>query len=224
VSEDPGEIAEVARLFPEARDYVDVYDRAGGLGERSVLAHAIHLSDREVGRLVATRTRVSHCPASNLFIGAGVMPLARWLDAGLVVGLGSDVSGGPDASLFSVMRVGAYSQMARRSLAGEERPPLDPLAWLRLGTLDGARVLGLDDRIGSVEVGKEADVIVVDPAMTAPLRDGSADISTGADASAEADAGLLEDPVSLVSRLIFRAHPDMVRGAWVRGRRLEGPS
>ena len=67
-------------------------------------------------------------------------------------------------------------------------------------------------------------MIVVDPAMTAPLRDGSADISTGADASAEADAGLLEDPVSLVSRLIFRAHPDMVRGAWVRGRRLEGPS
>ena len=65
-------------------------------------------------------TRVSHCPASNLFIGAGVMPLARWLEAGVVVGLGSDVSGGPDPSLFSVMRAGAYAQMARRSLAGEE--------------------------------------------------------------------------------------------------------
>ena len=217
VSEDPGEIAEVARLFPEARDYVDVYDLAGGLGERSVLAHAIHLSDREVGRLVETRTRVSHCPASNLFIGAGVMPLSRWLEAGVVVGLGSDVSGGPDPSLFSVMRVGAYSQMARRSLAGEERPPLDPLAWLRLGTLDGARVLGVDDRIGSVEVGKEADVIVVDPAMTAPLPGGETGVVSG-------DPGLLDDPAALVSRLIFRDHPDMVRGAWVRGRRLEGPS
>ena len=83
VSEDPGEIAEVRRLFPEARDYVDVYDRAGGLGERTVLAHAIHLSDRELARLVETGTRVAHCPASNLFIGAGVMPLARYLEAGL---------------------------------------------------------------------------------------------------------------------------------------------
>jgi guanine deaminase len=163
---------------------------------------------------VETRTRVSHCPASNLFIGAGVMPLARWLEAGVFVGLGSDVSGGPDPSLFSVMRVGAYSQMARRSLVGDERPPLDPLAWLRLGTLDGARVLGLDDRIGSVEVGKEADVILVDPAMTAPLSGRETDL----------DPKLLDDPVALVSRLIFRAHPDMVRGAWVRGRRLEGPS
>ena len=112
VAEDPFEIAEVGRLFPDALDYVDVYDRAGALGERSVLAHAIHLSDRELGRLVETGTRVAHCPASNLFIGAGVMPLARWLQAGCSVGLGSDVSGGPDASLFSVMRVGAYTQMA----------------------------------------------------------------------------------------------------------------
>lgn len=211
VAEDPGEIAEVTRLFPEARDYVDVYDRAGALGERSVLAHAIHLSDRELARIVETGTRVSHCPASNLFIGAGVMPLARWQEAGVAVGLGSDVSGGPDPSLFSVMRAGAYSQMARRSLAGESNRPLAPLDWLRLGTIDGARVLGLEDHIGSIEVGKEADMIVVDPALTAPL-------------GTDADAQLLADPSALVSRLIFRAHPDMVRGAWVRGRRLEGPS
>ena len=115
MSEDPGEVAAVKEFFPEARDYVDVYDQAGGLGERSVLAHAIHLSGREVARLAETRTRVAHCPASNLFIGAGIMPLSRWLEAGLVVGLGSDVSGGPDPSLFSVMRAGAYSQMARRA-------------------------------------------------------------------------------------------------------------
>ena len=169
VAEDPFEIAEVLRLFPEALDYVDVYDRAGALGERSILAHAIHLSDRELTRLIETGTRVAHCPASNLFIGAGVMPLARWLGAGCSVGLGSDVSGGPDASLFSVMRVGAYAQMARRSLAGDEGPILDPLDWLRMGTLDGARTLGLADRIGSLEAGKEADLIVVDPALAAPL-------------------------------------------------------
>ena len=208
VSEDPGEIAEVGRLFPEARDYVDVYDRAGGLGERTVLAHAIHLSDRELGRLVETGTRVAHCPASNLFIGAGVMPLARYIEAGLAVALGSDVSGGPDPSIFSVMRVGAYAQMARRSLTDEPGEILDPLDWLRMGTLEGARVLGLDDRVGSLEAGKEADLIAVDPAFAAALPDAPGD----------------DDAADLMSRLIFRAHPDMVRAAWVRGRQLAGPA
>jgi guanine deaminase len=206
VSEDTFEIAEVRRLFPDATDYVDVYDRAGGLGPRSVLAHAIHLSDRELGRLVETGTHVSHCPASNLFIGAGVMPLAHYLEAGLSVALGSDVSGGPDPSLFSVMRAGAYSQMARRSLAPDNHPVLGPLDWLRMGSLEGARALGLADRIGSLEVGKEADLIAIDPAFVASV-------------SGPQD----EDPEDLMSRLIFRAHPDMVRAAWVRGRRLDGP-
>jgi guanine deaminase len=215
VSEDAGEIAEVRRLFPDARDYVDVYDRAGGLGERTILAHAIHLSERETQRIAETGTRIAHCPSSNLFIGAGVMPLAAYLAAGLQVGLGSDVSGGPDPSLFSVMRVGAYAQMARRALsrdragAGATGAVLAPLDWLRLGTIAGATALGLDDRIGSLEPGKEADMIVIDPAITAPL-DG-------------ADPAALDEPEALASRLMFRAHPEMVRGAWVRGRRLEGP-
>jgi len=212
VSEDAGEIAEVTRLFPEASDYLDVYDRAGALGPRSVLAHAIHLSPRELARIVETGTRVSHCPASNLFIGAGVMPLSRWLEAGVIVGLGSDVSGGPDPSVFGVMRAGAFSQMGLRVLGHETRPPLAPLDWLRLGTLEGARSLGLDDRIGSLEAGKQADIILVHPAVTSPLREASAE-----------DEALLEDASALISRLMFRPHPDMVRGAWVGGTRLEGP-
>jgi cytosine/adenosine deaminase-related metal-dependent hydrolase len=115
--------------------------------------------------------------------------------------------------MFGVMRVGALSQMGLRALGHEARPALTPLDWLRLGSLDGARALGLEDRIGSIEAGKEADLIVVDPAVTSPLRGG-----------AEEEEGLLADASALVSRLIFRAHPDMVRGAWVRGRRLDGPA
>jgi guanine deaminase len=206
VSEDRGEIAEVARLFPEAIDYVDVYDRAGGLGERTVLAHAVHLSDRELDRLVETRTRVAHCPMSNLFLASGVMPLGRYLDAGLDLGLGSDVAGGPDLSIFTVMRVGFYAQNARLVAGVEGGRVLTPLDWLRLGSLGGAQALGLGDVIGSLEVGKEADVIAVDPAVTAPVP-GIED----------------DDPADIASRLIFRSHPDMVRAAWVRGRRLDGP-
>ena len=205
VSEDPGEIEEVRRLFPGAIDYVDVYDRAGALGERTILAHAIHLSERELARLVECGVRVAHCPSSNLFIGAGVMPLARWQAAGLTVGLGSDVSGGPELSLLAVARVGAYAQMARRALVGDEGVVLDPLGWLRLATLDAARALGLDEVTGSLEIGKEADLIAVDPDFVAPL--------PGVDTPDE-------DPADLVSRLLFRAHPGMVQAAWVRGRRL----
>ena len=207
VSEDAGEIAEVARLFPEALDYVDVYERAGGLGPRAVLAHAVHLSDRELARLVDTGSRVAHCPISNLFLASGVMPLGRYLEAGLSVGLGSDVAGGPDLSIFSVMRVGFYGQNARRVAGLEGGPVLTPLDWLRIGSLGGAMALGLGDTIGSLEVGKEADVIAVDPSYVAPLEGAAPD----------------DDPGDLASRLIFRAHPDMVRAAWVRGRRLEGP-
>ena len=170
LSEDRDEIAEVARLFPEALDYVDVYDRAGGLGRRTVLAHAIHLSEREVARIAETGTALAHCPASNLFLASGAMPLARYRAAGIRVGLGSDVAAGPELSIFAAMRVGAYTQNGLRVLGGDgAAPPLGPLDWLRMGTLDGAVALGLADRIGSLEVGKEADLIAVDPRLVAPI-------------------------------------------------------
>ncbi len=242
LSEDAGEIAEVARLFPEAVDYLDVYDRAGGLGPRAVLAHAIHLSEREVGRLAESGARVAHCPESNLFLSSGTMPLARYLEAGIPVGLGSDVAGGPDPSIFRAMRVGAYVQNARRVAGLDSAPILGPLDWLRLGTLDGARALGLEESIGSLEVGKEADLIAVDVARTDPLAS-SAPGGDSAPGGGSAPGGSrpaapparlgarrrqsdtdLGDPADLVSRLIFRSHPDMVRGAWVRGRRLDGPA
>jgi len=215
LAEDPAECDEVSRLFPESRDYVDVYERAGGLNERAILAHAIHLSPSEEARVAAAGAHVAHCPTSNAFLGAGVMPLSSRLAAGISVGLGTDVSGGSELSLFGVMRAGAYAQQARRALLDGEAerfgPALDPLDWLRLGTLDGARVLGLDDRIGSIEIGKEADLIAVDAVRTAPL------------GIAIEDTPPLDDPELLMSRLIFRSTPGMVRAAWVRGHRLEGP-
>ena len=206
LSEDRGEIAEVRRLFPGAIDYTDVYDQAGVLGRRTILAHGIHLSDREVGRLAESGAVIAHCPSSNLFLASGAMPLARYLAAGIRVGLGSDVAAGPEEGLFHVMRDGAYTQSALRAAGQSNAAPLAPADWLRLGTLGGAEALGLADRIGSVEEGKDADLIVVDPSVTLPLE------GVGAHDDDRSDETL--------SRLIFRAHPAMVLGAWVRGQLL----
>lgn len=208
LSEDAGEIDEVRRLFPEAHDYLDCYERAGGLGERTILAHAVHLSADEARRLAASGSSVAHCPASNLFLSSGLMPLAEYRAAGMSVGLGSDVAAGPEVSLFSAMRAGAAVQRVLQ-LIGRAGPEgtLRPADWLRAGTLDGARALGIDGRIGSLEVGKEADIIAVDPRLTTPLPGDDADL----------------DVDDLASRLMYRMHPNMVRAAWVRGRPLDGP-
>lgn len=207
LSEDRNELAEVARLFPSALDYLDVYDAAGALGPRALMAHAIHLSDGEIERLAETGTRIAHCPESNLFLASGAMRFDRYRQAGLVVGLGSDVAGGPSLSLFAVMRAAAYTHDLVRVTAEADpaarSTAIAPLDWLTVATLDGARALGLDGVIGSLEGGKDADMIAVDPTLTAPL--------PGLD---------VDEPDELMSRLVFRPHPEMVRGAWVRGRRL----
>jgi guanine deaminase len=204
LSEDEHEIATVAEYFPEALDYFDVYDRAGGLGRKALFAHSIHLSDREVERMVETDSAVAHCPVSNMFISSGVMPLARYQDAGIRIGLGTDVAGAPELSIITQMRLGFYQHHSRSTFEPDARPVTNPLDWLRLGTLGGAAALGLDDIIGSLEPGKEADLIAVDPEMGRP---------PGAEAC--------RDVEEVASRLIFRERSGMVRAAWVRGRHLE---
>jgi 5-methylthioadenosine/S-adenosylhomocysteine deaminase len=139
-----------------------------------------------------------------MFLSSGVMPLARYREAGIRVGLGSDVAGAPDLSILTQMREGFYQQSSRAASTPGYRSVADPLEWLRLGTLGGAEALGLGDVIGSLEVGKEADLIAVDASMTDP--------PVGV-APAELEA--------VVSRLIFRERAGMVTDAWVRGRRLE---
>ena len=207
LAEDAREMATVAEHFPEAIDYLDVYDRAGGLGRKALLAHSIHLSDREVARMVETDSAVAHCPVSNMFIRSGVMPIARYLDEGLRIGLGTDVAGAPELSVITQMRLGFFGHNSRAVVVGDDAPVPEPLEWLRLGTLGGAQALGLDDVIGSLEPGKEADLIVVDPELGRP---------PGAEPCGDVE--------ELASRLIFRERAGMVRAAWVRGRRLEGPA
>ncbi|HVR41904.1 MAG TPA: guanine deaminase [Thermoanaerobaculia bacterium] len=155
LSESAIEIEWVRRLFPDARDYAAIYDRYGLLGERSVLAHAIHLDDEERALVASRGSRVAHCPNSNLFLGSGLFPMQQMLESGIAFGLGSDVGAGTALSMFSVM-ADAYKVQQVRGLV------LTPVQLWYLGTLAGARALHLDAETGSLEPGKAADFLVLD--------------------------------------------------------------
>jgi guanine deaminase len=163
LAENVAEVEWVRRLFPDARDYVDVYERFGMLGPRAVFAHGIHLSERELQRLAETRTTVAHCPTANLFLGSGLFGLHVARQRGVPVALGTDIGAGTSYSLLRAMG-DAYNvaQLNRHTLTA-------PQAYY-LATLGAARALQLDDRIGSLEPGHEADVVVLDAGATPALR------------------------------------------------------
>jgi guanine deaminase len=162
ISENQNEVRWVQELFPEA-EYADVYDRYGLLGERSVLAHGVWLTGEELDLLATRRSRIAHCPNSNLFLGSGLFPLHRVLEAGVVVGLGSDIGAGTTPSLFNAM-ADAYKVQQVQNVS------LSPFHLWYLATLGGARALTLDAETGSLEAGKSADFLVLDLAATPLLK------------------------------------------------------
>ena len=173
LDENKAEIARVAALFPQARNYLDVYDRAGLLGPRSVFGHCIHLEDGEVAALAASRSVAAFCPTSNLFLGSGLFDQARLVRAGVRIALATDVGGGTS---YSMLRTAAEGYKVLQ-LNRQSWPALQ--AFYRM-TRGNARALGLDDRIGSVEAGKEADLVVLNsratPAMAHRMATGVDDL------------------------------------------------
>ena len=154
ISENPNEVEWVHQLFNEA-EYADVYDRYGLLDEKSVLAHGVHLTDEELDLLRARGSRISHCPNSNLFLGSGLFRLHHVLEAGVIVGLGSDIGAGTTPSMFTAM-ADAYKVQQVQGVS------LSPFHLWYLATLGGAKALSLDRETGSLEPGKSADFLVLD--------------------------------------------------------------
>lgn len=195
ISENKNEVRWVQELFPEA-EYADVYDRYGLLGERTVLAHGVWLTPEELDLLSRRRTRIAHCPNSNLFLGSGLFPLFRVLEAGVVVGLGSDIGAGTTPSLFNAM-ADAYKVQQVQSVS------LSPFHLWYLATLGGARALTLDAETGSLEAGKSADFLVLDLHATPLLA-----MRTGR-------ASSLED---LLAGLIFMGDDRAVERSFIAGK------
>lgn len=155
------EVARVAEDFPEAQDYLDVYDRAGLVGPRAVFAHGIHLEERALARLHQAQAAIAFCPSSNLFLGSGLFPLGRALDPSrpVQVGLGTDVGAGTSFSLLRTMGE-AYK------VAQLQHERLSPARALWLATGGAARALDLAGQVGTLEPGAEADVLALDPRPT----------------------------------------------------------
>ena len=155
LSENLQEIEWVKALFPERSNYLDVYDHYQLLGERSVLAHGVHLCDAECERLAETGSAIAFCPTSNLFLGSGLFNLPQAERFKVNVGLGTDVGAGTSFSLLHTLNE-AYKVM---QLQGEK---LNPFKSLYLATLGGARALRLEDRVGTLQPGTDADFLVLD--------------------------------------------------------------
>ncbi|SMP13146.1 guanine deaminase [Shimia sagamensis] len=155
LSEQTDEIAWVAELFPDARDYLDTYEKFGLLGEKGLYGHAIHLEDREKDRLREVGAGLIHCPTSNTFIGSGLFDMGGLMAAGQRVGIASDTGGGSSFSMLRTM-ASAYEvgQLRHRPIHAAE------LMWL--ATQGSARALHMEDKIGNLSVGMEADLVVLD--------------------------------------------------------------
>jgi 5-methylthioadenosine/S-adenosylhomocysteine deaminase len=192
-SENRDEIALVER--ETGRRNIDYLHDLGIAGPHVLLAHCVWLNDDEIALLAQTQTRVAHCPSSNLKLGSGIARVPEMIAGGVLVSLGAD--GAPcnnRLDMFTEMRTAALIQKAR--LGPQTLPALDVL---RMATIEGARALGLDRQIGSIEAGKLADLILInaDHPHTTPRPD---PVSTVVYAATASDV----ETVIIDGRIVFR--------------------
>lgn len=213
ISENTAEIASVQATYG-VDSYLDTYDGRFGpgssiagkslLGPQSVLAHAVHCTDDELARMADTGTSIAHCPTSQLFLGSGTMPWRRTVSSGVNVALGTDVSAGDEWLLPRVLNDCFKVHMSE---PGDSAASLVGAELLYTATLAGARALAMQDRIGNLDVGKEADFVVIDPQRQRLLPEMLARIE-------------VDDTESLLFTLLTGMRDDSVADVFVRGRRV----
>lgn len=161
LSENHAEIAFTKELFPWCHDYTAVYEHYGLLGPRSLFGHSIHLSEREADAMAATGSVAVFCPTSNLFLGSGLFDLKTLdeRDKPVRIAIATDIGGGTNYSMLRTVDEG-YKVL---QLQGQRMTPLESFYRITLGN---ARALSLDEHIGSLEPGRDADIIVLDANAT----------------------------------------------------------
>ena len=161
ISEHKTEVARARELYPQRKDYTDIYDHYGLLNERTIYGHGIYLSEDELLRFHESGAKIAHCPTSNFFVGSGLFDIARTKAHArpVTVGLGTDVGGGTSFSMFQTMSA-AYKMAQLRGIS------LNAAQCYYLATLGSAEALGIADRVGTLRAGCAADIVVLDPRAT----------------------------------------------------------
>ncbi|WP_422021465.1 guanine deaminase [Roseibium sp.] len=159
LSENKNEIAYTLELYPEARDYLDVYQRYGLLSDKMLLGHSIHLEPREVAVMAETASRPVFCPTSNLFLGSGLFDEERMRKNGIISAIATDIGAGTSYSMLQTLNEG-YKIL---QLQDQKLHPLRAFHWMTRGN---AVALGMEDKIGTLDAGTEADVVVLNSKAT----------------------------------------------------------
>lgn len=213
VSENEGEVRLVREMFPAesggGRGYAGVYDAFGLLTERTILAHAVHLSEGEAGLLRERGAKVSHCPCSNSAITSGAARVRWLLDRGIDVGLGTDVSGGYSPSVLEAAR--QASLVSRHvAMGGDDKAKLSVEEVLYLATRGGAKCMGLEGKVGAFEVGMEWDAQLI--------RLGGVGEDGDGEDEGNVDIFGWESWDEMVAKWLFNGDDRNTRRVWVKGR------
>ncbi|WP_299351166.1 guanine deaminase [uncultured Shimia sp.] len=159
LSENKDEIAYTKSLYPEARDYLDVYERYGLVGPKSFLGHAIHLEEREIASIAERGAHPVFCPTSNLFLGSGLFDDGGLRAEGIGNAIATDIGAGTSYSMLQTLNEG-YKIL---QLQGQKLHPLRAFHWITRGN---AASLGMEDRIGTLHAGSDADIVVLNASAT----------------------------------------------------------
>lgn len=217
ISENLKEVELVRELFPECSSYADVYDISGLLTEKMILAHAVHLSEAERKLIKDRNSKISHCPASNTALTSGCTKVRQLINEGIYVGLGTDVSGGFSPSILEMARhaiwVSRYVAMSDGDSA-----KLSTEEALHLATLGGAHVVGLEDKIGNFEVGKEWDAQMIS------LGQVDVDSTTHGEHDGPVDIFGWESWEDRVNKWVYNGDDRNTIAVWVRGRLVHSTS
>jgi len=209
ISENKSEIELVKELFPDHTSYTHVYDDHGLLGPKTILAHAIHLSEEEVDLIKAREGKISHCPASNSAITSGTAKVRMMLEKGLEIGLGTDMSGGYSPSILEAAKQ-AHLVSRHVAMDGDDNTKLSVEEVLYLGTKGGAQVVGLENKIGGFGVGMEWDAQLISL--------GGVDEPLGSVDTGNVDIFGWESWEEKIAKWLFGGDDRNTLAVWVKGR------